>query len=175
MRLKWMSPEMLLSNSIPNWQFLCWVANLHEVVLDLPVMYLKIETRPLLLTTQVALKQCNNAIGKAATQRLAEISIPFMVGLAKEINGQDASAQAKFIRQTLSCNCGVGSLGQNQMTPINPSVTNIVLNGVGGTFIGAPTVTGTNVEDIMLYESDALVNFTCTSVASDGTNTFISI
>ncbi len=89
-----------------------------------------------------ATKNCNNAIGKAASQKMYEIMPVFLVGLAKEINGQDASAQATFIRKALSCNCGVGSLGQNQMTPINPAVTNIVLNGVGGTSIAAPTTVG---------------------------------
>lgn len=89
-----------------------------------------------------ATKQCNNAIGKAASQKMYEIMPVFLVGLAKEINGQDASEQAIFIRKALSCNCGIGSIGQNEMTPINPSVTNIVLNGVGGTSIAPPTVTG---------------------------------
>ncbi len=89
-----------------------------------------------------ATKQCNNAIGKAASQKMYEIMPVFLVGLAKEINGQDASEQAAFIRKTLSCNCGIGSLGQNEMTPLNPSVVDIVLTGVGGTSIAPPTVTG---------------------------------
>lgn len=89
-----------------------------------------------------AIKNCNNAIGKTANQQLAEIAIPFMIGLGMEINGQNASEQAKLIRKTLNCNCGVGSIGQNEMTPLNPSVTNIVLNGVGGTSIAGPTVVG---------------------------------
>lgn len=89
-----------------------------------------------------ATTQCNNARGKAASQKMYEIMPVFLVGLAKEINGQDASEQAVFIRKALSCNCGIGSIGQNEMTPLNPSVTNIVLNGVGGTSIAPPTVTG---------------------------------
>lgn len=89
-----------------------------------------------------ATKNCNNSVGKAAQQQLAEITPALIIGLLKEINGQDASAQADYIRKTLSCNCGATSIGQNQMTPLNPSVTNIVLNGVGGTTIAAPSTVG---------------------------------
>jgi len=89
-----------------------------------------------------AAKNCNNAIGKAAAQKMADITPVFLIGLAKEINGQDASVQADFIKKTLSCNCGDTSIGQNEMTPINPSVTNIVLAGVGGTSIATPTTVG---------------------------------
>lgn len=99
-----------------------------------------------------ALKNCNNAIGKAASEKMAQITPVFMIGLAKEINGMDASEQAAIIRKTLSCNCGATSVGQNQMTPINPSVTNIVLQGVGGTSIAAPTVVGnTKTYNIQSY------------------------
>jgi hypothetical protein len=85
---------------------------------------------------------CNNAIGKAASQQMAEVMPSFVIGLSKEINGQDASVEAAFIRKTLACDCGATSVGQNEMTPINPSVTNIVLNGVGGTSIADPTTVG---------------------------------
>lgn len=85
---------------------------------------------------------CNNNIGKNAKQKLDSIIIPFLSGLAQEINGQDASAQAALIRKTLNCNCGANAISQNEMTPINPTVYNFVLIGVGGTSIGPATVTG---------------------------------
>jgi hypothetical protein len=89
-----------------------------------------------------ALKNCNNAIGKNAQQKLNEVAIPFMIGLTKEINGQDASIEAEIIRKALNCDCGSSSVLQNEFTPINPSVTNIVLTGAGGTTVGDPTING---------------------------------
>ena len=88
------------------------------------------------------LKNCNNAIGKAAQQKLNDVTLPFMLGLTKEINGQDASIEADLIRKTLNCNCGATSMRQNEMTPINPATTAIVLTGVGGTTIPSPTIVG---------------------------------
>lgn len=88
------------------------------------------------------LKNCNNATGRNAKQKLDEISIPFMLGLTKEINGQDASAEADLIRKTLNCDCGVSSMRQVEFTPINPSSTSIVLTGVGGTTIPQPVLNG---------------------------------
>lgn len=90
-----------------------------------------------------ATKNCNNSTGKAAQQQIAEITPALIIGLLKEINGQDASAQADYIRKTLNCNCGATSVGQNQMTPLNPSVTNIVITGVGGTRTSSATVGNT--------------------------------
>jgi len=88
------------------------------------------------------LKNCNTAVGKNAKQQLDEITVPFLLGLTKEINGQDASNEALLIRKTLNCDCGATSLRQNEFTPINPSATNIVLSGVGGTTIPSPTING---------------------------------
>lgn len=87
-------------------------------------------------------RNCNNAQGQYAAQQIAAISPSLMVGLLKEMNGQDASSEAKYIKDYLKCNCGVSSIRQNEFTPINPSVTNIVLAGVGGTDIAAPTING---------------------------------
>lgn len=88
------------------------------------------------------LKNCNNAKGQAAKQQLDDVTIPFLLGLTKEINGQDASNEADLIRKTLKCDCGATSIRQNEFTPVNPSVTNIVLTGVGGTTVPAATVVG---------------------------------
>lgn len=88
------------------------------------------------------IKNCNTAIGQRAKQQLDEITPAFLIGLTKEINGQDASEQALFIKKQLNCNCGSSSLGQNEVTPINPSIYNIVLTGVGGTTVPAAVVTG---------------------------------
>lgn len=89
-----------------------------------------------------AKRHCNTAIGDYARQQMADISFYVMVGLGKEINGQDASAEAEYIRKTLNCNCSGLSIGQNEQNPINPAVTSIVLNGIGGTSIPSPTING---------------------------------
>lgn len=85
---------------------------------------------------------CNNAKGERAAQLEAQVTIPFLVALSKEMSGQDASAEVAFIKKTLNCNCGNKSIIQNEFTPINPSVTNIVLTGIGGTSISTPTING---------------------------------
>lgn len=88
------------------------------------------------------LKNCTTAVGKAAKQKLDEIMIPFLIGLGKEINGQDASSEATIIKKALNCDCGATSMRQNEFTPINAAATNIVLTGVGGTTIPSPTIVG---------------------------------
>lgn len=92
---------------------------------------------------QTAIKQCNTSIGQRAKQQLDQVSIPFLIGLTKEINGQDATEEAELIKKTLNCDCGSTSVNQNEPTPINPSIYNIVLSGVGGTTINPPSVIGT--------------------------------
>ena len=91
----------------------------------------------------VAKKDCENAKGKHAQQQLLEISTYLLTGLLKEINGQDASVEADFIKKALNCSCGATSIHQNEVTPINASAYSIVLSGVGGTTIPSPTVVGT--------------------------------
>lgn len=85
---------------------------------------------------------CNNAKGGNAKQLIDQIAMPFMIGLAKERNGQDPSTEAAFIKKVLNCDCGTGVIKQNEPSPVNPSIYNIVLVGVGGTTIPAPIVTG---------------------------------
>lgn len=87
-------------------------------------------------------ENCNNAAGERAAQQLQAVEIPLFIAIAKEFAGQDASAQVEFIKKTLGCNCGSKSIIQNEFTPINPSVTNIVMQGVGGTSIATPTING---------------------------------
>lgn len=91
---------------------------------------------------QTAIKNCNTSVGQHAKQQLDEITSSFLIGLTKEINGQDASTEAMFIKKTLNCNCGTASLGQNEITPVNPSVYDLVIQGVGGTTVPSATVTG---------------------------------
>lgn len=91
---------------------------------------------------QTAIRDCNNAVGKNAQEKLNSVVVPFLVGLTKEINGRDASTEADLIRKTLNCGCGDKSTKRTEFTPINPYTTNIVLSGVGGTSIGAPTING---------------------------------
>jgi hypothetical protein len=88
------------------------------------------------------LQNCNNAVGERAQQLEAQITIPFLLALSKEMAGQDASTEVALIKKTLNCKCGGQSIIQNEFTPINPSVTTIVLQGVGGTSIAAPTING---------------------------------
>lgn len=82
---------------------------------------------------QTKIRNCDNAIGKRAAQQLQEIEIPFFLGLGQEMNGQDAEWAYQVIKKSLNCNCGNSALGQNEVTPINPSVYSIVLTGAGGT------------------------------------------
>lgn len=91
---------------------------------------------------QTYLKNCNNAIGDNAKQQLNDISLFVMNGLLKEISGQDSSFEVDYIKKYLACDCGSSSLSQSEFTPINPSVSSIVLEGVGGTTILSPTTTG---------------------------------
>lgn len=91
---------------------------------------------------QTAIKNCNNAVGENARQQLSDVSVYVMNGLLKEISGQDSTFEVEYIRKFLSCDCGSSSLSQTEFTPINPAVTSIVLQGVGGTSVGSPTVTG---------------------------------
>ncbi len=91
---------------------------------------------------QIATKNCNTAVGQHAKQQLDEITPAFLIGLTKEINGQDASMEAMFIKKALNCNCGTASLGQNEISPVNPSVYDLVIQGVGGTSVPSATVTG---------------------------------
>ncbi len=49
----------------------------------------------------------------------------------------------------MNCDCGATSIRQNEMTPVNPSVYSIVINGVGGTTVPSPTVNaGTKIFQI---------------------------
>jgi hypothetical protein len=87
-------------------------------------------------------KNCENAIGQAALQKYNSVLPSILNGLVKQINGQDASAEVAAIKKSLNCNCGATSLRQNEQTPTNPAIYSIVLNGVGGTTIPSPTITG---------------------------------
>lgn len=91
---------------------------------------------------QTYIRNCENAIGANAKQQLLDISLFVMNGLLKEISGQDSSFEVGYIKKYLSCDCGSSSLSQSEFTPINPAVTSIVLTGLGGTNIPAPTLTG---------------------------------
>lgn len=91
---------------------------------------------------QTKVKNCDNAIGKRAGQQLEEVELPFFLGLGQEINGQDSEWAYQLIKKQLNCNCGNSALGQNQSTPFNPAVTNIVLVPGGGTSIPTAVVSG---------------------------------
>lgn len=91
---------------------------------------------------QIAIANCGNAIGENARQKTYEILPALSIGLLKQINGEDSSAEAAFIKKTLNCDCGVTSLVQNEMTPTSLAGENIVLVGAGATNVPSPSVSG---------------------------------
>lgn len=95
-----------------------------------------------------AQKNCDNAVGSHAKNQLAEISPYLLTGLLKEINGQDSELEASFIKKYLNCNCGITSIGQNEVTPVNPSVYNIVIQGAGDVTTYASTTGSTKTYTI---------------------------
>lgn len=84
---------------------------------------------------QLYVKNCNNAIGANAKNLLAQVSVPLMLGDLAERNGQDASQYVSQIKSILKCDCGVTSISQNELTPVNPSVYSIVVLGVNATTV----------------------------------------
>lgn len=93
-------------------------------------------------------RNCDNAVGQHAKQQLNDISSYLLTGLLKEINGQDSSSEAAYIKKQLNCNCGVTSIGQNEVTPVNPSVYNIVIVGGGDVTESAVTTGNTKTYTI---------------------------
>lgn len=91
---------------------------------------------------QSAIKNCDNAIGERARQQLSDITLPFVTGMLAEIRGMDSGSEYALVKKTLTCNCGNGAIGQNEIDPIDPSITTIVLKGVGGTSVDDPVITG---------------------------------
>lgn len=92
---------------------------------------------------KTAISQCDNAIGQAAKQQLADVSMYYMLGVSKEINGQDSTFEYEYIKKYLSCNCGVASIQQNEQSPINPSVYNILVVGTNGTGVAGSVIGST--------------------------------
>lgn len=90
-------------------------------------------------TQQTYSKNCDNAKGQNAKQLLDQIDLAFTLGWAKEINGQDSSKEAEYIRKTLSCDCGINSVSQNEILPVNTSINHIVVVGVNGTTVTTST------------------------------------
>lgn len=88
-------------------------------------------------TYQKYLKNCNNAIGANAKNLLAQVSVPLMLGDLAERNGQDASEYVSEIKKVLKCDCGVRALGQNELTPVNPSIYSIVVGGANATTVAS--------------------------------------
>lgn len=88
------------------------------------------------------MKNCGNAKGEAAKDKLTQATIPLISGFIAEQSGMDASNQAKEVRNILGCSCGYKQSNQNELTPINPSIYSIVLLGAGGTKIPSASVNG---------------------------------
>lgn len=87
-------------------------------------------------------ENCDNAIGLKAKQQTFDVLLPIVNGIIGQFSGKDVSSQVAFIKKQLGCDCGTSSLGQNEMIPVNPAVTSIVLTGGGGTSIADPVVNG---------------------------------
>lgn len=86
-----------------------------------------------------AIKRCTDAVGQQAKQKLADISSAYMLGISNEISGKDSSAQYEYIKKYLKCDCGATSLQQNEVNPINPSSTSIIVTGINGTTVTPST------------------------------------
>jgi hypothetical protein len=114
---------------------------------------------------RMKIKNYDNALGKRAAQQLDEVELPFFLGLGQEMNGMDSEWAYQSIKKQLNCNCGPNAMGQNEPTPLNPSVTNIVLTGAGGTSVPSPTVVG-NTKTFAITSSIYQV------VNGNGDNTF---
>lgn len=87
-------------------------------------------------------KNCNNARGLAAAEKLAEVTPYLLSGFIAEQSGIDASEQALAIRKILNCGCGKKGNQQNELNPVNPSIYSIVLQGAGGTTIPSAVTNG---------------------------------
>lgn len=95
-------------------------------------------------TQQTYLKNFDNAKGQNAKQLLDQIDLAFTLGWAKEINGQDSSREAEYIRKTLSCDCGINSISQNESLPVNASINHIVVVGANAINV-TPSTNGNTV------------------------------
>lgn len=87
-------------------------------------------------------KNCTNARGLAASEKLSQVTPYLLTGLIAEQSGNDASEQVKAIRKILNCGCGSKGNRQNELNPVNPSIYSIVLQGAGGTTIPSASVNG---------------------------------
>lgn len=103
---------------------------------------------------QTYLSNCDNAKGQNAKQLLDQIDLALTLGFAKETNGQDSSREAEYIRKTLDCDCGINSLHQNEINPVNTSLNSIVIVGVNGTGVaqGQNGNTVTYTVDSSIYQ-----------------------
>lgn len=74
-------------------------------------------------------KHCGDAIGRALEERWAKASLPFFVGIMKEISGQDSSFEAKKVREILRCSCTKTKIKKVQQSmPLNYNI-NVVQGG----------------------------------------------
>lgn len=92
---------------------------------------------------QTYLKNCDNAIGQNALNKYNSVSPLILNATIKQMTGQDPSSDVSQIRKQLGCNCGSNSLGQNQLTPINPAVYSIVVTGINGSSVSSATAGST--------------------------------
>ena len=90
---------------------------------------------------ETSVKRCNDAVGQQAKQKLLDISTFYMNGIMSEIDGKDSNIQYEYIKKYLNCDCGETSLQQNEINPINPSVTSIIVTGINGSTV-IPSING---------------------------------
>lgn len=88
-------------------------------------------------------KHCGDAIGASMKERWNNASIPFLTGLLKEMNGEDATFFADQVKKILRCNCNRATIKKVQPNSFNPNIYNIIVTGVGGTTATQSTVGST--------------------------------
>lgn len=78
-------------------------------------------------------KHCGDAIGKSMEERWNNASIPFFTGILKEMSGQDASKEAKEVKDILRCSCTSKKIKKVQQS-VTPN-SNILVDGSGATTV----------------------------------------
>lgn len=100
---------------------------------------------------QQAQQHCGDSTGIRAANLLQQAAGYILVGIIKENSGQDASYEAKQVRSILKCSCGKRAIKHVQLNPVNPTIYNIVITGIGGSDVSSSTVGNTKT---YLVQSD---------------------
>lgn len=85
-------------------------------------------------------KHCGDALGASMKERWNNASIPFLTGILKEMNGEDATEYATQVKKILRCNCNKKTIKKVQPNAA-PTAYNILVTGTGGTTV-VPDIAG---------------------------------